>query len=283
LFARAIHAASRRRDEPLVTVNCAAIPTALMESEFFGHERGAFTGATTKREGRFALADGGTLFLDEVGELPLDLQGKLLRVLQEGTFEPVGSSVTRKADVRIVAATNRDLLQEVKEGRFREDLYYRLNVFPLRLPPLRERVDDIPILAEAFAKRFGRRMGRKLSPLTPDCVRRLQACAWPGNVRELENVIERAVITAQNGRLNLERALPAHPVAPAVPNVTADDAEPRILNAAELEAIERINLERALAAANGKISGANGAAEILGLPASTVSSRMKALGIQRKS
>jgi transcriptional regulator with GAF, ATPase, and Fis domain len=142
-------------------------------------------------------------------------------------------------------------------------------------------VEDIPILAEAFAKRFGRRMGRKLAPLTPDCVRRLQACAWPGNVRELENVIERAVITAQNGRLNLERALPTHPVAPAIPNVTAEDPEPRILNAAELEAIERINLERALAAANGKISGAGGAAEILGLPASTVSSRMKVLGIQK--
>jgi formate hydrogenlyase transcriptional activator len=281
LFARAIHAASRRRDKPLVTVNCAAIPAQLMESEFFGHERGAFTGATTKREGRFALANGGTLFLDEVGELPLDLQGKLLRVLQEGTFEPVGSSVTRRADVRIVAATNRDLLQEVKEGRFREDLYYRLNVFPIRLPPLRERAEDIPILAEAFAKRFARRMGRKLAPLTPDCVCRLQACAWPGNVRELENVIERAVITAQNGRLNLERALPAQPVVAGVPNVSTDETEARILRAAELEAIERINLERALAAANGKISGAGGAAEILGLPASTVSSRMKALGIQK--
>ncbi|HMP81163.1 MAG TPA: sigma 54-interacting transcriptional regulator, partial [Verrucomicrobiota bacterium] len=283
LFARAIHAAGARRDKPMVTVNCAAIPAQLMESEFFGHERGAFTGATGKREGRFALADGGTLFLDEVGELPLDLQGKLLRVLQEGTFEPVGSSVTRKADVRIVAATNRDLLHEVKEGRFREDLYYRLNVFPIKLPPLRERTEDIPILAESFAKRFARRMGRKLSPLTPDCVRRLQACAWPGNVRELENVIERAVITAQNGRLNLDRALPSHPVAPAVQETAPAENEPRILRAADLEAIERVNLERALAAANGKISGAGGMAEILGLPASTVSSRMKALGIQRKN
>ncbi|MBL9172437.1 MAG: sigma 54-interacting transcriptional regulator, partial [Verrucomicrobiales bacterium] len=166
LFARAIHASSRRRLQPLVTVNCAAIPATLMESEFFGHEKGAFTGATTRRDGRFALADGGTIFLDEVGELPLELQGKLLRVLQEGTFEPVGGSATRTVSVRVLAATNRDLTREVAEGRFRQDLYYRLNVFPLRLPPLRERATDIPALASAFAARYARRYGRTLAPLT---------------------------------------------------------------------------------------------------------------------
>ncbi len=281
LFARAIHAASARRDRPLVTVNCAAIPATLMESEFFGHEKGAFTGATSRREGRFALANGGTLFLDEVGELPLDLQGKLLRVLQEGTFEPVGSSVTRKADVRVVAATNRDLRQEVKEGRFREDLYYRLNVFPLRLPPLRERVEDIPILAEAFVKRFGRRLGRRLASLTPDCLRRLQACAWPGNVRELENVIERAVITAQNGRLNLDRALPEADTVSAPPVASAALPEPNIRTVRELEELERENIRRALAAAGGRVAGEGGAASLLGMKPSTLNSRIKALGIKR--
>jgi PAS domain S-box-containing protein len=208
LFARAIHAASKRRDKPLVTVNCAAIPATLIESEFFGHERGAFTGATTKREGRFALADGGTIFLDEVGELPLELQSKLLRVLQEGTFELVGGSVTRKVNVRVVAATNRDLVREVKEGRFREDLFYRLNVFPLTLPPLRERKEDIPALTAAFARRFAQEIGRSFVSPTSENLRRLQGYSWPGNVRELQNVIERAVITAVDGRLNLDRALP---------------------------------------------------------------------------
>ncbi|MCW5551290.1 MAG: sigma 54-interacting transcriptional regulator [Verrucomicrobiae bacterium] len=281
LFARAIHAASARRDKPMVTVNCAAIPATLMESEFFGHEKGAFTGATGKREGRFALANGGTLFLDEVGELPLDLQGKLLRVLQEGTFEPVGSSVTRKADARVVAATNRNLLQEVKDGRFREDLYYRLNVFPIQLPPLRERADDIAILAEAFAKRFARRMGRKLAPLTPDCARRLQACAWPGNVRELENVIERAVITAQNGRLNLDRALPEAGTQ-AASNVSGTSSiETHIRTVRELEELERENIRRALEAAKGRVAGDGGAASLLGMKPSTLNSRIKALGLKR--
>lgn len=282
LIARSIHDAGVRKDKPLVRVNCAAIPGTLMESEFFGHERGAFTGATTKREGRFALADGGTIFLDEVGELPLDLQAKLLRVLQEGEFEPLGSTRTRKVDVRVVAATNRDLGAMVAEGKFREDLFYRLNVFPVRVPALRERGADIVLLARAFVERFARRMGRRIEPLHPDDVRRLQEYHWPGNVRELQNVIERALILATGSRVDLQRALPAGVAIPTVCAEAPNDAAPRILNAIELEAIERLNLERALEAAGGKISGAGGAAEILGLPPSTVSSRMKALGLQRK-
>jgi transcriptional regulator with GAF, ATPase, and Fis domain len=281
LFARAIHAGSRRRDKPLVTVNCAAIPDTLMESEFFGHEKGAFTGAAARREGRFALADGGALFLDEVGELPLDLQAKLLRVLQEGEFEPLGSSRPRKVDVRVIAATHRDLRQAVRERRFREDLYYRLNVFPLRIPPLRERVQDIPLLAATFAERFATRMGRKLAPLTPGCIARLQAYSWPGNVRELQNVIELAVITARDGRMNLERALPE--TAEGATILPAPEEPPRVRTMQELEALERDNILRALAAASWKVSGDNGAAALLGMNPSTLSSRIKTLGIRRPS
>ena len=282
LIARSIHDASGRRDQPLVRVNCAAIPGTLMESEFFGHERGAFTGATARREGRFALADGGTIFLDEVGELPLDLQAKLLRVLQEGEFEPLGSSRTRKVDVRVVAATNRDLAAMVAGGKFREDLFYRLNVFPVHVPPLRERSADVGLLANVFLERFARRMGRRIGPLHPDDVRRLQEYRWPGNVRELQNVIERAIILSTGDRIALQRALP-EASAPATGAAAGDGIETRVLNAGELEAIERANFQRALAAAKGKISGAGGVAELLGLPASTVASRLKALGLQRKS
>jgi PAS domain S-box-containing protein len=284
LFARAIHHASARKDKPLVKVNCAALPASLMESEFFGHERGAFTGATQRRVGRFVLADRGTLFLDEIGELPLDLQAKLLRVLQEGELESVGSSKTIKVDVRIVAATNRDLGAEIRAGRFREDLYYRLSVFPLRLPPLRERPEDIGRLASAFVERIGRRLGRSFLPLTPDCVRRLEAYAWPGNVRELENVIERAAVISRDARLNLDRALPelasesAARAAPSAPEPLADN---RVLRAREIEALERDNVLRALAAAKGRVAGAGGAAELLDIPASTLASRMKSLGIKR--
>jgi PAS domain S-box-containing protein len=283
LIARSIHDASRRKDKPLVRVNCAAIPGTLMESEFFGHERGAFTGATTKRDGRFALADGGTIFLDEVGELPLDLQAKLLRVLQEGEFEPLGGARTRKVNVRVVAATNRDLGAMVADGKFREDLFYRLNVFPLRVPSLRERGADIALLARAFVERFARRMGRRIDPLHPDDVRRLQDYSWPGNVRELQNVIERAIILATGSRIDLHRALPAQAAPPTPPAEASDGSAARILTASELECLERANLERALAASGGKISGEGGAAQQLGLPASTVTSRMKALGIQRKN
>jgi PAS domain S-box-containing protein len=204
LIARAIHRNSRRREKPLIKVNCAAMPGTLIESELFGHEQGAFTGATKKREGRFALADGGTIFLDEIGELPVELQVKLLRVLQEGEFEPVGSSRTQKVDVRVIAATNRDLKQATREGKFREDLYYRLNVFPIELPPLRERGDDIGLLAENFVRRFAQRMGRAIESLSEDCNRRLKSYGWPGNVRELQNVIERAVVVCDGPEIRIE-------------------------------------------------------------------------------
>lgn len=283
LFARAIHATSARSEKPLIKVNCAAIPDALMESEFFGHEKGAFTGATAKREGRFALADGGTIFLDEIGELPLDLQVKLLRVLQEGEFEPVGSSQTRKVDVRVIAATNRNLADEVKAGRFRKDLYYRLNVFPVHVPPLRERGNDVVLLAEMFAERYAHQLGREVPALTATCRGRLLAYDWPGNVRELQNVIERAVITARGGTINLDRALPE------TANVVTDISKPcgengdpdTILTADELTEFERRNIIRALEKTNWKVSGDKGAATLLHMKPSTLSSRMKALGISR--
>ncbi|HKU42702.1 MAG TPA: sigma 54-interacting transcriptional regulator [Polyangiales bacterium] len=280
LFARAIHEASRRREKPLIKVNCAAIPVTLIESEFFGHERGAFTGATAKRDGRFTLADGGTIFLDEVGELPLELQSKLLRVLQEGEFEPVGSSRTRKVDVRVVAATNRDLQKAAAEGKFREDLYYRLSVFPLSLPPLRERGDDVLVLAEKFARQFASRAGRKLEPLSADAAARLRSYSWPGNVRELQNVIERAVITAKGGQLNLDRALP-------IASLADDAGRPApaasgVLTAKDLASLERDNLRRALESTGWQIAGDAGAARLLGMAPSTLASRIKALGLRRE-
>lgn len=281
LVARAIHEESARRKRPLVTVNCAAIPATLIESELFGHEAGAFTGATKKREGRFALADKGTIFLDEIGDLAIDLQAKLLRVLQEGEFDPIGSTTTKKVHVRVLAATNHDLSRLVSQGKFREDLFYRLNVFPIHLPPLRERGDDVVRLASVFAQRFAEKMGRTLSPLTADDARRLQAYHWPGNVRELQNVIERAVITAEAGKLNLDRALPE---TPSVHRLPADETAPlrdAILSGKELEELERANILRALKTAKWKVSGEKGAASLLGLNASTLSSRMKALKIQK--
>lgn len=281
LAARAIHQASSRRERPLVIVNCAAIPPALMESEFFGHEPGAFTGATKKREGRFGLADKGTIFLDEIGELPLDLQAKLLRVLQEGEFDPVGSSHTKKVNVRVIAATNRDLLQAIREGRFREDLFYRLNVFPLRLPPLRERGDDVIRLASAFILHFANGMGRSIAPLTAECERRLKGYSWPGNIRELKNVIERAVITAIDGKLNLDRALPEAPSPSRSSEQLKDLPADTIRTAKELEALERENILRALDATNWTVSGEKGAAKLLGLNPSTLTSRMKVLQIHK--
>jgi PAS domain S-box-containing protein len=282
LIARAIHASSLRKDGPLITVNCAAIPETLMESEFFGHEKGAFTGATQRREGRFALADGGTIFLDEVGELNRELQAKLLRVLQDGEFSPVGSSRTRRTDVRVIAATNRDLSQAVQEGKFRTDLYYRLNVFPITIPPLRQRGDDIRLLAEHFATQYATRMGRKIDPLSVDSIERLKAYQWPGNVRELQNVIERGVITARKGRLNLAHALPQRNESDGIeaPAPSAKNTE-TVKTARQFQQLERDNLILALEKAQWRVAGKNGAAQLIGLPPSTVQSRMKALGIKR--
>jgi transcriptional regulator with GAF, ATPase, and Fis domain len=277
VVARAIHQASGRAGGPMIKLNCAAMPATLVESELFGHAKGAFTGATQARDGRFAMADGGTIFLDEVGELPLELQAKLLRVLQEGEFEPVGSGTTRRVDVRVVAATNRDLHAAIGEGTFREDLYYRLNVFPIELPPLRERGDDLRLLADAFAARLAARHGRALQPLTDACHARLAACHWPGNVRELLNVLERAVITAQNGRLNLDRALPGAGAEAAA----AGNGEGVILSADEMRDFERRNVERALDACDGQIAGSDGAAALLRMNPSTLASRLKSLGIKR--
>jgi len=282
LVARAIHAASPRRDRPFIKVNCAAIPATLMESELFGHEKGAFTGAAKSREGRFALADRGTIFLDEVGELPLDLQGKLLRVLQEKEFEPIGATRTRKVDVRVLAATNRDLLQGVRSGDFREDLYYRLNVFPIHVPPLRDRGEDIALLACVFAKRSAYKLGRQIEPLSQECLRRLMSYGWPGNIRELQSVIERAVITARDGQLNLERALPRNAESvPAPDHEAARGPAVRVRTEAELKEAERQNLLLALETAGWRMEGANGAARLLGMNPSTLRSRLKALGVTR--
>ena len=277
LVARAVHRASRRAAGPLIKVNCAAIPSPLMESEFFGHEKGAFTGATARREGRFALADGGTIFLDEIGELPLELQPKLLRVLQEGEFEPVGSGRTRKVDVRVLAATNRDLRAEAEAGRFREDLYYRISVFPIHVPALRNRGRDVERLAQAFLKKFCEREGRPLANLTPDDLSRLGQYNWPGNVRELANVMERAVITGNGSAPDLARALAN---APPPESVHADCGSMRLYTADELRRIEIDNIRRALARAGGKVAGPGGAARLLGMKPTTLSSRIKALGIR---
>jgi transcriptional regulator with GAF, ATPase, and Fis domain len=282
LIARAIHGSSLRKDRPLITVNCAAIPETLMESEFFGHEKGAFTGATQRREGRFSLADGGTIFLDEVGELNRELQAKLLRVLQEGEFNPVGSSQTRRTDVRVVAATNRDLSMAVQEGKFRTDLYYRLNVFPIHVPPLTQRGDDIRLLAEHFLAKFSKRMGRRMDPLSVDCIERLKAYDWPGNVRELQNVIERGVITARQNRLNLDHALPDRLNPENIKTPTpSDNREKSVKTVRQLQQLERGNLLLALEKSQWRVAGKKGAAQLVGMPPSTFQSRMKALGIKR--
>ncbi len=278
LIARAIHEASSRRDRPLIRVNCAAIPRELFESEFFGHVRGAFTGAMRDRIGRFELADGGTLFLDEIGEIPLELQGKLLRVLQEGHFERVGEERTRAVDVRLIAATNRDLKQEVQRGRFREDLYFRLNVFPVESVPLRERREDIPLLAQHFLTRESKALKSELR-LSEGDARRLSRYDWPGNVRELQNVIERAAILAQNGRLRID--LPdGSGVQPSSGSARAKpDARPAIMTSAEMRDHERANILAALQACGGKVFGPGGAAEMLDIKPTTLASRIKALGI----
>jgi PAS domain S-box-containing protein len=279
LFARAIHERSPRRERPLVKVNCAAIPATLIESELFGHERGAFTGATQRREGRFALAHGGTIFLDEIGELPLEMQGKLLRVLQEGEFEPVGSSRTRKVDVRVIAATNRDLEAAIRAGTFRADLYFRVSVFPLRLPPLRERGDDVVLLAEIVSAQLARSLGRPVCPLDASDVSALRAYSWPGNVRELRNVLERALITSPDGRLRLDRILPA--AGPDRAPAAEARTPARLLSDGGLRRLERENMLLALERTRWRVGGQGGAAELVGVSPSTFKSRMKALGIRR--
>jgi PAS domain S-box-containing protein len=278
LIARAIHEASHRRDRPLIRVNCAAVPRELFESEFFGHVRGAFTGAVRDRIGRFELADGGTLFLDEIGEIPLELQGKLLRVLQEGNFERVGEERTRTVDVRLIAATNRDLKLEVQRGRFREDLYFRLNVFPVESVPLRDRREDIPLLAQHFLTSESQELKSDLR-LSEGDARRLSRYDWPGNVRELQNVIERAAILAQNGRLRIDL-----PDAPGVHSASGSarqkaESRPAIMTSAELRDHERTNILAALEACNGKLFGRGGAAELLDIKPTTLASRIKALGL----
>ncbi len=274
VIARAVHKSSLRADKPLIKVNCGALPESLIESELFGHEKGAFTGATTKRDGRFKLADGGTIFLDEIGDLPLLLQVKLLRVLQEGEFEPLGSSTTHEIDVRIIAATNRDLYQAVQDGEFREDLYYRLAVFPVKLPPLRERLEDIPELIHAYSQGFAHRLARKVQPPSEADLERLLSYSWPGNIRELQNVIERAIITSTDGRLNLDRALPET----AARSISNTD---RVRTVSELEQLERTNLQKALEQTGWQISGDEGAAKLLGINPSTLNSRLRALNIKR--
>jgi len=283
LFARLIHDTSKRSDKPLVKVNCAAIPSGLIESELFGHVKGAFTGALEKRVGRFALADGGTIFLDEIGELPIDLQPKLLRVLQEGEFEPVGSSKTITVNVRTIAATNRDLKEMIEQQTFREDLYYRLSVFPIDLPSLCERGDDIVLLAETFIEKYSKEMGKPVLPyLTNEQKHRLKAYSWPGNIRELQNVIERAVITSQDSLIDLERSLPDQQNKTVLNTaaLTFIDQPSQILNAEQLKSLEKINIQRALKQTGGRVSGEEGAAQLLGLPTSTLNSRIKALGIK---
>ena len=280
LIARAIHDQSQRRGRAMVLVNCGAIPRELFESEFFGHVKGAFTGAANDRIGRFQLADRATLFLDEVAEIPFELQSKLLRVLQEGTFERIGEAHTRKVDVRIVAATNCDLEERVRDGRFREDLYYRLNVFPITASPLRERPEDIPALAATCLENVCRRMGVPAPKLTKSHVQTLQAHDWPGNVRELQNIVERAVISRRSGKLEFE--LPTAPPLHHQKTASSSNTTPgsRVLDYDELARIERDNLVAALEKTRWRIGGPGGTAELLGLNPSTLRSRIKAMGIQ---
>jgi len=266
LLARSIHRLSRRGDRPLVTVNCASLPPTLIESELFGREKGAYTGALTKMVGRFEIADGSTLFLDEIGEIPLELQSKLLKVLEEGNFERLGSTKTLHVDVRIIAATNRDIAREAKEGRFRTDLYYRLNVFPIMIPPLRERPEDIPLMVWAFVKEFQKKMGKEIENISKKSMESLQSYPWPGNVRELRNVLEHAMIVTSGKTLVVQ--------APKLTSLETSDVR-------NLEDIERRHIVSVLERNGWRVGGKGGAAEVLGLKRSTLYSKMKKLGINR--
>jgi len=276
LIARRIHQESRRKNHPLVTVNCAALPATLIESELFGHEKGAFTGAVDRKIGRFELADGGTIFLDEVGDLPLELQAKLLRILQDHEFERVGSSTTRTVDTRLIAATNRDLDKLIEQGTFRADLYYRLGVFPIRIPSLRERRDDIPLLVWFFITSLQTRFGKTFEIVSPQAMDALISYDWPGNVRELRNIVERAMILSPGPELEIMEVLP-------IRRTTRDGAPPRTDEraSASLEEIERSHIISVLEECSWRVRGEDGAAERLGLKRSTLQSRMKKLGIRR--
>lgn len=266
LLARAIHRLSPRKDQKMVTVNCATLPATLIESELFGCEAGAYTGALTRRIGRFEAADNSTVFLDEIGEMSLELQAKLLRVLQEGLFERLGSNKPIKVNVRVIAATNRVLADAVREGEFREDLYYRLNVFPISIPPLRQRADDIPLMVWAFVEEFAQRMGKKIRSIPKRTMQALQEYSWPGNVRELKNVIERAVILSPDVKLQVEL--------PEVKDVVS--MQPMML-----EDVERNHILNVLEKTGWRVSGRNGAAEILGMKRQTLESRLAKLGISK--
>jgi formate hydrogenlyase transcriptional activator len=266
LLARAIHSLSSRKSRPLVTVNCASLPPTLIESELFGREKGAYTGALTRMAGRFELADGSTLFLDEIGELPLELQSKILRFLEEGSFERLGSTKPLHVDVRVIAATNRDIEQEVEDGRFRRDLFYRLNVFPIMIPPLRERPEDIPLLVRAVVKEFQKKMGKEVESIPKKTMQALQSYSWPGNVRELRNLVEHAMILSRGKTLDI-------PVPKRVSSET--------LAAGNLQDMERRHVTAVLEKTGWRISGQGGAAEVLGLKRTTLQAKMKKLGIKR--
>ena len=266
LIANEIHRLSRRKQHPLIKVNCAALPATLIESELFGREKGAFTGSLSRQIGRFEIADGSTLFLDEIGEMPVELQAKLLRVLEDGTFERLGSPKSVSVDVRIIASTNRDLASAMSEGRFREDLYYRLNVFPVNVSPLRDRIEDIPILVWGFVKEFEESMGRTIHNIPQQSLDRLQHYSWPGNVRELKNLVEHAMIVSKDNTLRID--LPDH----------STEVNSKALR---LEDLERNHIEEVLKQTSWKVSGKNGAAELLGLKPTTLESRMKKLEITR--
>jgi formate hydrogenlyase transcriptional activator len=267
VLARAIHDTSARKARPMIKVNCAALPVSLIESELFGREKGAFTGALARQPGRFEIADGSTIFLDEIGELPLELQPKLLRVLQEGEFERLGGSKTIRVDARVVAATNRNLEQAVKEGRFREDLFYRLNVFPIEVPPLRERREDIAMLSWTFVKEFSNSMGKPIDEIADESMLALQGYHWPGNVRELRNLIERAMILEHGRTLNIKLGhTTLRPIAMKATAGSLDEAERAII----LQAVEQCNW---------RIRGSNGAAALLDIKPTTLESRIKKLGL----
>jgi PAS domain S-box-containing protein len=278
LFARAIHDLSSRKERPLVKVNCASLPSTLIESELFGHERGAFTGATAQRSGRFELADRGTIFLDEIGELPLELQAKLLRVIQEGEFERLGGTRTLKVDIRIVAATNRDLSKMVLTGDFRDDLYYRLNVFPVKVPPLRDRAGDIPQLVTHFVRKIAGKIGKQIDTIPEPVQAVLQQYTWPGNIRELANIIERAVILADGPALHVDELGGRRP---SDESVDASARSNSGLGLGSLEQVERAHIASVLAQTDWRIAGDNGAAVILDLHPNTLRSRMKKLGLTK--